>query len=145
MHDFRVSQTHAAPRTTSDLFFKSVVDDAARSVYTGLIRIDKQARGSSAFQTNRVLKLSEHAWADSVPNLDIENNDVKCSHASTVGPVDPEQHFYLESRGIPPEIADRLIVLGFFDEIIGRLPVESSRERLRDIVAAKLSAPTAVS
>ena len=138
MHDFRVSQTHAAPRTTSDLLFKSAVEGSARSVYTGMIHIDKNARGSTAFQTNRIVKLSEDAWAESVPNLDIENNDVKCSHASTVGPVDPEQRFYLESRGIPTSVADRLIVLGFFDDVITRLPIASSRAVLRQSVADKL-------
>ena len=138
MLDLRVTQTHAAPKTTSDLLFKGAVQDRARSVYTGLIHIEKEARGSRAFQTNRNLKLSSDAWADSVPNLDIENNDVKCSHASTVGPIDEEQRFYLESRGIPPEIADRLIVLGFFDEVIDKLPGQLLSAELRAEVAGKL-------
>ncbi len=138
MLDMRVTQTHAAPRTTSDLLFKGAVQDRARSVYTGLIHIEKNARGSRAFQTNRNLKLSPEAWADSVPNLDIENNDVKCSHASTVGPIDAEQRFYLESRGVPPEIADRLIVLGFFDEVIDKLPGQLLCDELRAEVAGKL-------
>lgn len=138
MHDLRVLQEHVAPRTTSNLLFKGAVQDRARSVYTGLIRIGPAARGSSAFQTNRNLKLSEDAWADSVPNLDIETNDVKCSHASTVGPVDPEQRFYLESRGVPPVVAERLIVLGFFDEVLARLPDPSLQPALHDVVAAKL-------
>ena len=138
MLDLRVTQTHAAPKTTSDLLFKGAVQDRARSVYTGLIHIEKDARGARAFQTNRNLKLSSEAWADSVPNLDIENNDVKCSHASTVGPIDEEQRFYLESRGIPPEIADRLIVLGFFDEVIDKLPAQLLSAELRAEVAGKL-------
>ena len=61
-----------------------------------------EGRGTNAFQTNRTIKLSDHAWAESVPNLEIENNDVHCSHASAVGPIDEEQRFYLESRGVPP-------------------------------------------
>lgn len=138
MHDFRTLQHHNAPKTTSDLLFKGAVQDHAKSVYTGLIRIAKGARGSNAFQTNRNLKLSEGAWAESVPNLDIENNDVRCSHASTVGPIDEEQRFYLESRGVPPGIAERLIVLGFFDEVIERLPVPAIGSSLRAQVAAKL-------
>jgi Fe-S cluster assembly protein SufD len=138
MHDFRTIQHHVAPKTTSDLLFKGAVEDHARSVYTGLIRIGKGARGSNAFQTNRNLKLSDGAWAESVPNLDIENNDVRCSHASTVGPIDEEQRFYLESRGVPPGIAERLIVLGFFDEVIDRLPVPALAASLRAQVAAKL-------
>ena len=101
MLDFRTFQDHAAPDTTSELLFKGALAGHSRSVYTGLIRVRPDARGTEAFQTNRNLKLSEHAWAESVPNLEIENNDVKCSHASAVGPVDPEQRFYLESRGVP--------------------------------------------
>jgi Fe-S cluster assembly protein SufD len=112
-------------------------------VYTGLIRIREDARGSVAYQTNRNLTLSEGAWAESVPNLDIRTNDVKCSHASTVGPIDDEQRFYLESRGIPPEVAERLVVLGFFDDVLGLLPASLQgsgglRADLRARVAAKL-------
>jgi len=138
MHDFRTLQYHIAPKTTSDLLFKGAVQGHSKSVYTGLIRIGKGAKGSSAFQTNRNLKLSDGAWAESVPNLDIENNDVRCSHASAVGPVDPEQRFYLESRGVPPTVAERLIVLGFFAEVLDRLPVPALRAELRREVAAKL-------
>ena len=138
MHDFRTMQKHSAPKTSSNLLFKGAVNDTARSVYTGLIRIDKEAKGTVAFQTNRNLTLSAGAWAESVPNLDIETNDVKCSHASTVGPVDPEQRFYLESRGVPPEVAERLIVLGFFDEVLEQLPATSLTAGLRAKVAAKL-------
>jgi Fe-S cluster assembly protein SufD len=139
MHDFRTTQHHAAPRTTSDLLFKGAVQDRARSVYTGLIKIRHDAAGSSAFQTNRTLTLSDGAWAESVPNLEIETNDVKCSHASTVGPIDDEQRFYLESRGIPPQIAERLVVLGFFDEVIDRLPAAGLATELRTRVATKLT------
>jgi Fe-S cluster assembly protein SufD len=138
MHDFRTLQDHVAPRTTSDLLFKGAVQDTARSVYTGLIRIGHEAKGSVAYQTNRNLTLSAGAWAESVPNLEIETNDVKCSHASTIGPIDEEQRFYLESRGIPPEIAERLVVLGFFDEVLAQLPVGPLAGELRAQVAAKL-------
>ena len=138
MHDFRTLQDHVAPRTNSDLLFKGAVQDSAKSVYTGLIRIGEDAKGSVAYQTNRNLTLSEGAWAESVPNLDIRTNDVKCSHASTVGPIDDEQRFYLESRGIPPETAERLVVLGFFDDVLGALPVGALRDDLRARVAEKL-------
>lgn len=138
MHDFRTLQDHVAPRTHSDLLFKGAVQDTAKSVYTGLIRIREEAKGSAAFQTNRNLTLSEGAWAESVPNLDIRTNDVKCSHASAVGPIDEEQRFYLESRGIPPEVAERLVVLGFFDDVLAALPVGELRTELRARVAAKL-------
>jgi Fe-S cluster assembly protein SufD len=138
MHDFRTLQHHVAPRTNSDLLFKGAVQDHAKSVYTGLIRIGPDAKGSAAYQTNRNLTLSSGAWAESVPNLEIETNDVKCSHASTVGPIDEEQRFYLESRGIPPELAERLVVLGFFDEVIDQLPVGELADELRQRVAVKL-------
>lgn len=139
MHDFRTRQEHVAPKTTSDLLFKGAIQDNAKSVYTGLIKIHKDAKGSSAFQTNRNLTLSKGAWAESVPNLDIETNDVKCSHASTVGPIDEDQLFYLESRGIHPDVAERLVVLGFFDEVLDQLPAGELASGLRSKVADKLS------
>ena len=138
MHDFRTIQDHDAPNTSSDLLFKGAVQDHAASVYTGLIKIRKHANGTVAFQTNRNLTLSEGAWAESVPNLDIETNDVKCSHASTIGPIDEEQRFYLESRGVRPEIAERLVVLGFFEEVIAQLPPGPITADLRARVSKKL-------
>ncbi len=136
--DFRTFQDHAAPDTTSNLLYKGVVGDDSRSVYTGLIKVEKQARGTNAFQTNRNIKLSENAWAESVPNLEIENNDVHCSHASTVGPIDEEQRFYLESRGVPTEIAERLIVAGFFDEVLEQLAVPAARPLVEALIEARL-------
>lgn len=132
-HDFRTLQEHSAPRTTSDLVFKGAVGGSARSVYTGLIRMRRGARGANAFQTNRNLVLSEGAYAYSVPNLDIDENDVRCSHASAVGPVDRDQLFYLESRGVPPRVAERLILLGYFQELL-----ERAEPAVRDHVAAAL-------
>lgn len=131
MHDFRTLQEHDAPRTTSDLVFKGAVGGSARAIYTGLIRMRRGARGANAFQTNRNLVLSEGAYAYSVPNLDIDENDVRCSHASAVGPVDPEQRFYLQSRGIPAEVAERLILLGYFAELL-----ERAEPAVRDHVTA---------
>ena len=139
MHDFRTIQDHDAPHATSELLFKGAVQDKARSVYTGLIKVRHHAKGTNAFQTNRTLTLSEGAWAESVPNLDIETNDVRCSHASTVGPIDEEQRFYLESRGVPSAAAERLIVLGFFDEVLQQLPVVPATSGLRARVAQKLT------
>ena len=138
MLDFRTFQDHAAPDTTSNLLFKGAVGGHSRSVYTGLIRVRKNARGTNAFQTNRNIKLSEGAWAESVPNLEIENNDVRCSHASTVGPIDEDQRFYLESRGVPTAIAERLVVTGFFDQVLSKLPVAGAADALRSLVAGKL-------
>ena len=137
--DFRTFQDHNAPDTTSNLLFKGVVDDSSRAIYTGLIRVSEEARGTVAFQTNRNIKLGEDSWAESVPNLEIETDDVRCSHASTVGPIDEDQRFYLETRGVPPEVADQLIVAGFFDEVIADLPVKSIEPALRAAIDAKLS------
>jgi Fe-S cluster assembly protein SufD len=136
--DFRTFQDHAAPDTTSDLVYKGAVGGSSRSVYTGLIKVRPNARGTNAFQTNRNIKLSAEAWAESVPNLEIENNDVRCSHASAVGPVDEEQRWYLESRGVPPSVAERLIVAGFFEEIVDRLPVPAASGPLRASINGKL-------
>lgn len=137
--DFRTYQDHVAPDTTSNLLYKGVVAGHARSIYTGLIRVRPDARGTNAFQTNRNLKLSDSAWAESVPNLEIENNDVRCSHASTVGPVDEEQRFYLESRGVPTGEAERLIVAGFLAEALEPMPVPAAAHKIRTAVAAKLA------
>jgi Fe-S cluster assembly protein SufD len=120
MLDFRTLQDHDAPRTRSDLLFKGAVEDDARSVYSGLVRLRPSAQKSAAHQTNRNLVLTEGASAESIPNLEIEANDVRCSHASTVGPIDDDQLYYLESRGVPPNEAERLIVLGFFDDVFNR-------------------------
>ncbi|MDZ7732126.1 MAG: Fe-S cluster assembly protein SufD [Acidimicrobiia bacterium] len=138
MLDFRTFQDHVAPDTTSDLVFKGAVTDRSKVVYTGLIHVGREASGTNAYQTNRNLKLGDEAWAESVPNLEIETNDVKCSHASTVGPIDEEQRFYLESRGVPPVVAERLVVSGFFGEVLERLPVEALVPSLRDRIVDRL-------
>jgi Fe-S cluster assembly protein SufD len=128
MLDFRTLQDHRAPRTTSDLLFMGAVADTSHSVYSGLIRVRRGAVKSDAMQTNHNLVLDEGAHADSVPNLDIEENDVKCSHGSTVGPVDEDQRYYLESRGVEPERAEQLIVAGFFDSIADQVPLPGARQ-----------------
>jgi Fe-S cluster assembly protein SufD len=138
MHDLRTVQHHAAPQTRSDLLFKGVVANRAHSVYSGLIRVEKGAKGTNAFQTNRNLVLSEGAQADSVPNLEIEDNDVRCSHASAVGPIDEEQRFYLESRGVPAHVAERLIALGFMADVLERFPVPGLSGWLHQAFASKL-------
>ncbi|MET0420231.1 MAG: Fe-S cluster assembly protein SufD [Acidimicrobiia bacterium] len=144
MLDFRTLQDHAAPHTRSDLLFKGAVEDVAQSVYSGLIRVQKDAQKTQAFQTNRNLVLSEGAEAKSVPNLEIEADDVRCSHASTVGPIDDDQLYYLATRGVPPEEAERLIVLGFFDDVFERLPLPSLVAPLRRSVIEKIEHRDAV-
>ncbi len=139
VHDVRTLQDHLAPRTTSDLLCKGAVSGTSRSVYSGLIRVRHGAVRAEAFQTNHNLVLSHEAHADSVPNLDIEENDVRCSHASTVGPVDEDQRYYLESRGVPPDRAKELIVLGFFDDVVDRSPVPPFAGRLRREIVDRLA------
>ncbi|MEM8903453.1 MAG: SufD family Fe-S cluster assembly protein [Actinomycetota bacterium] len=140
MLDYRTVQDHLAPHTGSNLLFKGAVGDRSHSVYTGNIRIAKDAGDVDAFQTNRNLKLSEDAWAESVPNLEIENNDVRCSHASAIGPIDADHRFYLESRGVPPEVADRLVVAGFFEEVLERFPVPEVAAAVGHVIAGRLDA-----
>lgn len=138
LHDFRTLQDHAAPRTRSDLLFKGAVEDSAHSVYSGLIHIRREAQKANAFQTNRNLVLTEGAGAESIPNLEIEADDVRCSHASAVGPIDDDQRYYLETRGVPPAEAERLIVLGFFEDVVTRLPVPALAPALRRLVREKV-------
>ncbi len=135
--DYRTFQDHVAANTTSELLFKGALADEARSIYSGLILVRPDARGTNAEQTNKIIKLSDKAWAESVPNLEIENNDVRCSHASTVSPIDEEQMFYLESRGVPTKTAERLIIAGFFNDVVSRLPINAADDLIGDAVTAK--------
>jgi len=137
MLDFRTLQDHSAPNTTSDLLFKGAVDDTARSVYSGLVHLREGAQKATATQSNRNLVLAEGASAESIPNLVIEANDVKCSHASAVGPIDDDQLYYLESRGVPPDVAERLVVFGFFEDVIERLTLTALAAPLRQAVHRK--------
>jgi Fe-S cluster assembly protein SufD len=121
--DYRLVITHRGRNTTSDVFLKGAVEDNAESVFTGLLRIEKDAIRSSAFETNRNLVLSPGAKAHSVPNLEIICNDVVCGHGSSVGPLDDEHLYYLMSRGLQRPRAERLLVRGFFREVLERLPV----------------------
>jgi len=140
--DFRTYQDHAAPDTSSNLLYKGVVGGRALSICTGLIRVRPDARGVNASQTYRNLKVGDGAWAESVPNLKIENDDVKCSQASSVSPVDEDQRFYLESRGVTTADAERLIVGGFLDEVVQVLPVPSAVPSLRSAIAARIADAT---
>ncbi|MDE3064802.1 MAG: Fe-S cluster assembly protein SufD [Acidobacteriota bacterium] len=127
VHDFRTRQYHRGPRSRSTLLSKGAVAGMSRSVYTGLIEIEKGAKRTDARQTNHNLLLSSTAHADSVPNLDIRENDVMCAHASSVGPLDALQLWYLESRGVEPGEAERLIIQGFFTEMLVALPRDLAR------------------
>jgi Fe-S cluster assembly protein SufD len=139
VHDFRTRQYHVAPRTTSTLLSKGAVAGESRSVYTGLIEIEKGAKRTDARQTNHNLLLSPHAHADSVPNLDIRENDVMCAHASSVGPLDELQRWYLESRGVSREDAQRLLIQGFFYEMLSALPPALAELVERDVASVLAS------
>jgi len=121
--DYRMVVDHVGKSTTSDVFLKGALEDEAQSVFTGLLRIEKDAKKTSTFETNRNLVLSENAKAHSVPNLEILCDDVVCGHASSVGPLEQEHLYYLQSRGLRRERAERLLIRGFFTEVIDRLPI----------------------
>jgi Fe-S cluster assembly protein SufD len=136
--DHRSLQDHAAPQGTSSLLYKGALKDASRVVYSGLIHIHPGAVRSDAFQTNRNVVLSDRAKADSIPNLEIENNDVRCGHAASVGPVDEDELFYLQTRGIPRDEAQRLIVTGFFQEVLDRVTLPEVRAGLEAAIQEEL-------
>jgi Fe-S cluster assembly protein SufD len=135
VHDFRTHQMHTGARSRSTLLSKGAVADRSRSVYTGLIEIEKGAKRTDARQTNHNLLLSPAAHADSVPNLDIRENDVMCAHASSVGPLDELQRWYLESRGVSRDDAERLMIQGFFYEMLANLPPQLAELVERDVTS----------
>ncbi len=132
--DYRLVVNHVGRSTSSDVFLKGAVEDHAQSIFTGLLRIEEGAAGTSAFETNRNLVLSEGAKANSVPNLEILCNDVICGHGSSVGPLDTEPMYYLMSRGLSRARAERVMVRGFFEEAIDRLPLDDLDDPARQAV-----------
>lgn len=126
--DYRLLVRHAGKHTSSDVFLKGAVEDESVSVFTGLLRIEPGAVGTATYETNRNLVLSEGAKANSVPNLEILCDDVACGHGSSVGPPDEESLYYLMSRGLPRPAAMRLLIKGFFQEVIDRLPIGGMEE-----------------
>jgi Fe-S cluster assembly protein SufD len=134
----RTLQAHEAPHATSDLLYKGALKEKARSEYSGLIKVLRDAQGTDAYQANRNLVLSEDAIARSIPQLEIEANEVRCTHGATVAPVEEEHLFYLMSRGIDRLTAQKLIVFGFFGDVLDRIRVESLREELAQAIALKV-------
>lgn len=135
-------QDHMAPNTFSDLLYKGGLKDQSRIVWRGMIRVEKDAQKTDAYQKNDNLMLSEAARADSIPGLEIEANDVRCTHGATAGRVDEDMIFYAEARGIRRDTAIRLIVEGFFANVYDRITLEPVRETLRRAVAEKLEIGT---
>ncbi len=136
--DHNTRQDHRSPHAQSDLLYKGALDDAAHAVFRGIIKVFPKAQRTDAYQTNRNLLLSRESNSTSLPNLEIEADDVRCSHAATVGQLDEEELFYIMSRGIPRNIAERLVVFGFFGEVLGRLPMPAVVEELRTAIEKKL-------
>jgi Fe-S cluster assembly protein SufD len=137
--DHNTRQDHIVPHATSDLLYKGALTGRARVVFRGLIRVYPNAQRTDAYQTNRNLILSRQAEAVSLPNLEIEADDVRCSHAATVGQLDEEEMFYIMTRGISREDAERLVVFGFFGEVLDRLPLPGVVEELRQAIAERIS------
>ncbi len=137
--DHDTQQNHLAPHTTSDLLFKGALLGESRSVWQGMIYVAPGADKTDGYQANRNLVLSQGARADSIPGLEILADDVRCTHGATVGRIDQDQVFYLLSRGIPRIEAERLIVEGFFDPIMQRIPFEGVRQRFQDAIHDKMA------
>src|SRR3989441_3212699 len=136
--DYDTFQEHIAPNTTSDFAFKGALRESARSVWRGMIRVEKDAQKTNAYQENRNLLLSKDAHADSIPGLEILANDVRCTHGATLGQVDREQLFYLMARGLSRAEAERLIVRGFFQDVLDRIELEPVREALGSALEARI-------
>jgi Fe-S cluster assembly protein SufD len=136
--DYDTYQLHAAPDTTSDFAFKGALRDAAATVWRGMIRVEEGAQKTNAYQENRNLLLSKTATANSIPGLEILANDVRCTHGATLSQVDREQLFYLMARGLPRSEAERLIVRGFFQDVLDRIDITPVREALGAALEARI-------
>ena len=136
--DYDTFQEHIAPNTTSDFAFKGALRDTSSAVWRGMIRVEEDAQKTNAYQENRNLLLSKDAHADSIPGLEILANDVRCTHGATLGQVDREQLFYLMARGLSRQEAERLIVRGFFQDVLDRIELEPVRDALGAALEARI-------
>ncbi len=135
--DQRTLQIHQAPNTKSDLLYKNALLDQARTIFSGLIIVDPDAQKTDAYQSNRNLMLSDDAEANALPGLEIQANDVRCTHGATSSRIDPEQEFYLESRGIKPAATQELLTFGFFEEVLAKLESEPLHDALSALIKTK--------
>jgi Fe-S cluster assembly protein SufD len=135
--DQRTLQTHVSPNTTSNLLYKNALLDTAKTIFSGLIIVEPDAQKTDAYQKNRNLMLSDEAEAHSLPGLEIQANDVRCSHGSTSSRIEPEQEFYLQSRGINPQAAKEMLVFAFFEEVLNKLENEDLHASLRTLIESK--------
>ncbi len=131
--------THSGPNTSGHAISKGVVKDKARSIFKGMIRIDKNAKNSRAYLAEHAMILSKDALADAIPGLEIETNEVKATHSASVSQINEEEIFYLTSRGLSQDEAKKLIIVGFFEPIVERIPVPEIAKRIRRIVDLKWS------
>lgn len=136
--DYHTLQDHQAPNCTSDLLYKGALTDESVSVFSGRIRVEKGAHRTDSYQANRTVILSDKAASFPSPNLEIEANDVRCTHGASIGKVDAEQLFYLMSRGLSRDLATKMIVEGFFEEVLQREPAAAIRDNLRDSIRQKI-------
>ena len=136
--DYDTFQEHAAPNTESDFAFKGALREKATAVWRGMIRVEEDAQKTNAYQENRNLLLSDKAHADSIPGLEIMANDVRCTHGATLGKVNREELFYLMARGLSRAEAERLIVRGFFQDVLDRIELEPVREALGAALEARI-------
>jgi Fe-S cluster assembly protein SufD len=136
--DYDTFQEHIAPNTTSDFAFKGALRDTSTAVWRGMIRVEPDAQKTNAYQENRNLMLSPTTHAVPIPGLEIMANDVRCTHGATVGRVDREQLFYLMARGLPRPEAERLIVRGFFEDVLARVELEPVRQALATALEARI-------
>ncbi len=132
--DFTTNMYHNTENTTNEVLVDGILKDESTSVYRGLIRIEKEAQKTYSYLANHILKLGDKTLANSIPSLKIEANDVKASHGATVGQIDEEHLFYLMARGLSREEAERLVVEGFFEPVIQKIPLEELREKIRSLV-----------
>ena len=142
--DFDTTQEHAAPHTTSDLAFRGVLQGRSEAVWRGNIIVDPGAQQTDAFQESRNLLLSKRAHADAIPGLEIQANDVRCTHAAAIAQIDPEQLFYLRSRGLREDVAKRLVIEGFLAALVERFEQGPVRERLAAALERRLATVLAI-
>ena len=136
--DFDTTQEHAAPDTNSDLAFRGVLQGRSNAVWRGMIRVDPGAQRTDAFQESRNLLLSKRAHADAIPGLEIQADDVRCTHAAAIAQVDRDQLYYLMARGLPREQATRLIIDGFMQELVERFPEGAVHDALSTALEQRL-------
>lgn len=142
--DQRTLQLHQAPNTRSDLLYKNALREQSRTIFSGLIIVDPDAQKTDAYQSNRNLMLSDDAEANSLPGLEIQANDVRCSHGATSSRIDPEQEFYLQTRGIAKAAADELLTFGFFEEVLAKLENQRLHDALHQLIQIKFTRSSAI-